>query len=191
MEAIDLSRVRLMLVEHEPNMLTLFKSMLKTFSCERIIAATDANDAFQQITRELPPDAIIAEYAIPPVNGIEFVRRVRTDPESPNRFVPIILTSGKWEWTQIEEARDAGVNEVLLKPFSPKALGERVYAVISRPRPFVEIDGYFGPDRRRREKRFEGSERRKKQVPLVEADSAPAAPEDEPTQESIDKFLES
>jgi len=196
MDGLDLSRVRVMLVEHEPDAMTLFKRMLKAFSCTRIIAAADGDEAFHHMAQDLAPDAIIAEYDIPPDNGVAFVRRVRTDPQSPNRFVPIILTSANWQWAQIAAARDAGVNEILVKPVSAKALGLRVDAVINRPRPFVQIDDYFGPDRRRQDKDYGGRERRRKQVPLLDADAdaAPAPSESTdgaPTQESIDKYLES
>ena len=48
------------------------------------------------------------------------------------------------------KARDAGVNEFLVKPISANTLFERIEALIERPRPFVRLEGFFGPDRRRK-----------------------------------------
>jgi DNA-binding response OmpR family regulator len=46
-------------------------------------------------------------------------------------------------------ARDVGVTEFMVKPITAKALTERIQTVILRPRPFLKLEGYFGPDRRR------------------------------------------
>jgi DNA-binding response OmpR family regulator len=48
-------------------------------------------------------------------------------------------------------ARDAGVNEFVVKPFSTNTLYAKIRATVEHPRAFVELpDGYLGPDRRRR-----------------------------------------
>ena len=69
-------------------------------------------------------------------------------------------------------ARDAGVNEFVVKPFSAQGLFTRIQAVIEKPRPFVKVSGYFGPDRRRRRRPFEGEERRHTDAKADEARSA-------------------
>ena len=50
----------------------------------------------------------------------------------------------------IEEARDAGVTEFLVKPFTANDIARRITHVINRPRDFIETQDFFGPDRRRR-----------------------------------------
>ena len=49
-----------------------------------------------------------------------------------------------------EEARDAGVTEFLVKPFTAKDMYLRIEALIEKPRRFVDAENFFGPDRRRR-----------------------------------------
>lgn len=201
MKPLDLSGIRPLIVDHDQDMRLLMVRMLKKFSCRNVVTAADTHEAFDEMGRPPCPDVIIADYSIPPANGIDFVRKIRTSPDSPNRYVPIILTSGGWKWTEIGDARNAGVNEILVKPFSPKALSGRMHAIIHNPRPFVRIDDYFGPDRRRQLKEGPGLERRKKQVALIDApletgvsredplDRA-AVPEGEPTQDNIDKYFD-
>jgi DNA-binding response OmpR family regulator len=53
---------------------------------------------------------------------------------------------------RIRIARDAGVNEILTKPVSPESLYGRLTSVVRQPRPYIETEQYFGPDRRRRDK---------------------------------------
>ncbi len=84
-----------------------------------------------------------------PLDGIDFVKLVRTARDSPNPYVPIIMLSGYTEYRRVVEARDAGVNEFLAKPISAKALYQRFAAIIDNPRPFIRTESYFGPDRRR------------------------------------------
>ena len=61
----------------------------------------------------------------------------------------------------VTEARDAGVNEFLIKPFSVDGLKRRIIATVNNPRDFIEVESYFGPDRRRTEKEFHGVDMRK------------------------------
>ncbi len=85
-----------------------------------------------------------------PVDGIEFVRRIRKDLNSPNRLVPVIMITGYCIKKRVHEARDAGVTEFLIKPFTAEDIAKRMSHVINRPRDFIDIEGdYFEPDRRR------------------------------------------
>jgi hypothetical protein len=49
---------------------------------------------------------------------------------------------------QIHKARDCGANFVVAKPITPRLLLERVLWIAQESRPFIELDGYVGPDRR-------------------------------------------
>ncbi len=95
------------------------------------------------------------------MDGLEFVRLLRTDTNSPNPFVPVIMLTAHTEAKRVVEARDAGVTEFLAKPISAHQLYSRIRAIIEHPRPFVRAKSYVGPDRRRRqEPDFKGPEQR-------------------------------
>ncbi|MCH2548272.1 MAG: hypothetical protein MK052_11790, partial [Alphaproteobacteria bacterium] len=66
-------------------------------------------------------------------------------------YVPIIMLSGRGGWDDVEKARDAGFSEFLIKPFSAKALCDRILLCVENPRAFVSTSSYTGPSRRRRE----------------------------------------
>jgi response regulator RpfG family c-di-GMP phosphodiesterase len=72
------------------------------------------------------------------------------------------MITGHAERHRVEAARDAGVNELLVKPVTEKALHSRIQEVILRPRPFIFGPDYYGPcRRRRRDPNYKGPERRK------------------------------
>jgi DNA-binding response OmpR family regulator len=100
------------------------------------------------------PDIIICDWQMAPVNGLELVKMIRQDKTSVMRTVPIIMLTGYASEAYVMEARDAGVNEFLVKPFTAESLASRLTAVIERPKSYVETSTYFGPDRRRKNPRI-------------------------------------
>jgi|GEM_PF-2253651 len=96
------------------------------------------------------PDIVMTDWMMKPIDGLALTRRLRDRESSANAFVPVILVTGLSARQDIFKARDTGVNEIVVKPIAPKILYERLVAVIERPRPFVSVEKFFGPDRRRR-----------------------------------------
>ena len=93
--------------------------------------------------------------------GVTLARYLRTHPDSPLPYVPIIMLTGHADRQRVMAARDAGVNEFCVKPVTPADLLKRIMAVIDHPRQFIRSGTYFGPDRRRvDDPRYKGPERR-------------------------------
>jgi DNA-binding response OmpR family regulator len=76
-------------------------------------------------------------------------------------MVPIIMMTGYSAQPRVIDARDQGVTEFLVKPFSASDLAKRIAYVINRPRDFVDSKKFFGPSRRRKRDEYSGPERRK------------------------------
>lgn len=76
------------------------------------------------------PDLILLDWMMPEVNGIETLRRLRRDTRTAN--IPVIMLSAKAEVDNKSEGLDAGADDYLAKPFSPKELASRVKAVLRR-----------------------------------------------------------
>jgi CheY-like chemotaxis protein len=66
------------------------------------------------------------------------------------RDIPIVLITGRNRQSDILEARNAGVDEILIKPINVRGVQERLTLAIENPRPFIESLTYFGPCRRRK-----------------------------------------
>lgn len=95
-------------------------------------------------------DLLITDWRMTPVNGIQLIDYVRKDENSPNPYLPVIMLTGKAEAKDVVKARDSGVTEFLVKPFTAKSLFERLVLIVDNPRRFILADDYRGPDRRRR-----------------------------------------
>lgn len=158
--AYQFENITVLVVEDNQPMLDVTKSLLLTFGVGQVIGAKDGGEGFEKYC-QYNPDMIIADWMMKPMDGISFTRQVRNAPNSPNQYVPIILMTGFSEKRRVIQARDAGVTEFLVKPFSARDLYRRIAQVIERPRQFIRSDDFFGPDRRRKGKRvYDGPLRR-------------------------------
>ncbi len=158
--------VSILVVDDMKPMAMLVSSLLKIFGFNSVYVAHDPEDAFAQFCR-YKPDIILTDWLMQPYDGIEFIRKIRRDPRSPNKFTPVIMMTGYSHRARVEKARDIGVTEFLVKPFTAKDLYTRIEQLIERPRKFVE-DGegsFFGPDRRRRRgDNYDGPKRREEEI---------------------------
>ncbi len=137
----------------------LVKSICAVIGFKDIWTASNGAEAFEYV-KDKKPDILVTGLRMDPINGIELTRLLRNPMESPNLLLPIIMMSGHVSVEDVLAARDAGINELLAKPLTAKALFQRIYQIIEHPRPFVMTDRYFGPDRRRVSKPFAGIDRR-------------------------------
>ncbi len=160
MDAYNIERLNFLVVDDSSHMRSLVRSVLHGLGAKHIKEATDGADAYKRLGT-YAADVIICNWQMLPMDGLELVRLLRTGTDSPNPHVPVILLTAHTEAKRVVEARDAGVTEILAKPFSAHQLCSRIRAVIEHPRPFVRAESYVGPDRRRRQDPdFKGPERR-------------------------------
>ncbi|GLK50729.1 MAG: two-component system response regulator [Oceanicaulis sp.] len=161
--AADFSRVRTLIVDDNTYMLTILRTILHGFGIKQIYESRDPAEAFDMV-RSDSIDIIITDYQMDILDGLDFVRLVRTADDSPNPLVPIIMLSAYSERSKVMAARDAGVTEFCCKPITAKEMFSKIAAVINEPRPFIRNRHYFGPDRRRNDpdkSTYKGPERRK------------------------------
>jgi two-component system chemotaxis response regulator CheY len=173
--ALNISRVRFLIIEDNPFMRTLLKQIVRALGVTDVMDASDGAEGFK-LLKEFVPDMVLLDWEMEPMGGLEFAKLVRTGEDSPNKFIPMIMITAHSDISRVVQARDAGINELMVKPVAVAPLFNRIRAVVERPRMFVESKDYFGPDRRRRaDPTYTGEERRaggKQQPALV---SAPAA----------------
>lgn len=145
----DLSTAKILIVDDMVPMLTLTKSILSIFGFKNLYTAQSADEAIK-ILIEKDPDLVITDWMMKPTNGLEFTRQIRKNPKSPNPFVPVVMMTGFSSKLRVEEARDCGITEFLVKPFTSRDLFSRISQIIEKPRQFVDTGEFFGPDRRRK-----------------------------------------
>lgn len=155
-----LDQAKILVIDDMIPILKLTDSVLTTFGFKHITLAHNGQEGFEALCKE-DPDLVITDWMMSPMDGLEFTKKVRTSPMAPNPYVPILMMTGFSSRLRVEAARDCGITEFLVKPFTSKDLYTRVHQIIEKPRQFVDANDFFGPDRRRRSgKDYEGPMRR-------------------------------
>lgn len=174
--AYDLSNFTLLIVEDLQYMQSLMASMLRVFGVGDIMVCDSSKEAQDILTitqarktskYATKVDIVLTDWLMPKGSGEELLKWIRSNEEDEIRFLPVIVVSGYTTEYVTARARDLGANETLVKPVSGNGLASRICSVIDNPRPFINISGYFGPDRRRTVMVFQGPERRVMKVKEV------------------------
>jgi len=159
-ESMDLRDVSVLLVDDNANMRKVVSEILKAAGVRRVREAGDGLDALK-IFQSQEIDLIFTDLMMHPVDGLAFIRWIRTSTASPNPYVPIIMMTGHATRQSLSDALMAGVTEFLAKPLTARGVMHRINEVVNNPRPFVRASDYFGPCRRRKiDHDFQGDERR-------------------------------
>lgn len=161
-EKIDFSHVRFLIVDSNRLMGRLIKDILAMLGSFQVTPARDYDQAVTAL-RAGNIDVVITEWNLKPRSGVELLDFIRNDGTSPDRMLPVIMLTANSEVEFVVESRDKGVTEFLAKPFTADGLYRRLVSVVARPRDFVSVKGYFGPDRRRQQLPFDGPDRRQQQ----------------------------
>jgi two-component system phosphate regulon response regulator PhoB len=95
-------------------------------------------DAANALVSEVLPDLIVLDWMLPGVSGLAFLRMLRAD--SRTREVPVIMLTARTEEQDSLDGLEAGADDYMAKPFSPKELVARIKAVLRRRAPQLTND---------------------------------------------------
>jgi CheY-like chemotaxis protein len=155
-----LDRIKVLVVEDKQHMRALFRALLNALGVQEIYEAIHGAEGLE-VLRKKRCDLVLTDMSMETMDGLEFTRQVRALDRKHNPSVPVIMISGHTERDRVEAARDAGVNEFLVKPITLQNLTARIAEAMERPRRFVHTPTYSGPDRRRKTREnYNGPRRR-------------------------------
>jgi two-component system chemotaxis response regulator CheY len=140
-------QLAVLVVDDNAFMRKLVRSMLANIGVKTVFEAADGIDALEMI-RTAAPDVVILDWEMPLLNGPELVRIVRSPAVFPMPDIPIIMLTGHGDRRRVLQSMQLGVNEVLCKPVSAKALFDRLVSILLRPRASVKLGDYYGPEPR-------------------------------------------
>ncbi len=148
MQKSQLATIRVLTVDDEKTILRLVYDVLARLGFRDITMAHSGRQAIELVSKQ-PFDLIISDWQMGDLTGIDLVEFIRNNPACICPRVPIIMLTGNTEAHYVIRARNTGINEYLIKPFSSEQLVKRIRGIIERPRPFVISSVYKGPERRR------------------------------------------
>lgn len=109
-----------------------------------------SNEELLQLLEQSRPGIVIMPAVFPDLSGLAFARLIRSGHNFVPRETSIILTVNSPTKSFLDATREAGVDEIVVLPFTAQSVIARIRSVIERPRPFVDCAVYVGPCRRRR-----------------------------------------
>lgn len=126
----------ILVVEDEPAIQELIAVNL-SFAGHKVLRAFDSEQAETLINAELP-DLILLDWMLPGQTGLALARKLRNQERT--RQVPIIMLTAKGAEQDKIDGLEAGADDYITKPFSPKELMARIKAVLRRRAPQLTDD---------------------------------------------------
>lgn len=124
-----MASVKILAVDDSVTMRRILTNTLKRAGFDKVVEAEDGIDAWAKLQREEDVGLILTDWNMPNMSGLEFVKKVRSDPKFGN--VPIIMVTARGVKDDVLEAMRAGVNSYIVKPFTPQVLKEKIEKVLS------------------------------------------------------------
>ena len=118
---------KILVVDDNPTVLKLLCQSLE--KCGEMITAVDGADALQKIS-EAQPDLIISDYAMPGMNGLALLERLREQEETSQ--IPFVFLASQKDIDERLRGVSEGVEDYLVKPFFVQELSRRVRHITAR-----------------------------------------------------------
>lgn len=119
--------MKIMLIDDSRTMRNIQKAVIAQLGAHVIEEAADGQDALSKV-HAFQPDLILVDWNMPNMNGLEFVKAYRTA----NKTTPLIMVTTESEKARVIEAIKAGVNNYVIKPFTPDLLSQRINETMSK-----------------------------------------------------------
>ncbi len=124
--SVDL-KMPVLIVDDYATMLRIVKNLLKQIGFENVDEASDGGAALQMMKRK-KYGLVISDWNMAPVTGIDFLRNVRQDADL--KGTPFIMVTAESKTENVVEAKNAGVSNYIVKPFSSEILKGKITSVL-------------------------------------------------------------
>jgi two-component system, chemotaxis family, chemotaxis protein CheY len=119
--------MKILLVDDSKTMRNIQKSVLGQLGYTQIEEACDGQDALSKVGA-YQPELILVDWNMPNMDGLSFVKAFRQS----NKATPVIMVTTESEKSRVIEAIKAGVNNYVVKPFTPDLLSQRITETLSK-----------------------------------------------------------
>ncbi|MDQ7014138.1 MAG: response regulator [Planctomycetota bacterium] len=119
--------MRVMLIDDSKTIRRIQRSILEQLGYTEIEEACDGQDALSRVAA-FQPTLILLDWNMPNMDGITFLKAFRQR----DTTTPVIMVTTESEKTRVIEAIRAGVNNYVVKPFTPDLLQQRIKETLER-----------------------------------------------------------
>lgn len=126
--AVDKS-MSILVVDDYKTMLRIIRNLLKQLGFENVDEATDGSAALQKM-RERPYGLVISDWNMEPMTGLQLLKEVRSD--NGLKETPFIMVTAESKTENVITAKQAGVSNYIVKPFTADSLGEKINQTLAK-----------------------------------------------------------
>jgi CheY-like chemotaxis protein len=130
-QAAPVGKKRVLVVEDNLDLIDIIRLFVSAISDNLELATAHSGfEALESIQNQIP-NLIIMDIMMPGMNGLELLERLRRVPEASR--IPVLVLTGYVD--AAERARDAGAQEVIIKPFDRKTFVDKVLQMLQKTEP--------------------------------------------------------
>jgi two-component system chemotaxis response regulator CheY len=124
--SVDMN-MNILIVDDYKTMLRIIENLLKQLGFKNILQATDGSAAIK-LLRETPVGLVISDWNMQPMTGLQLLKEVRADEKL--KPTPFIMVTAESKTENVVAAKEAGVNNYIVKPFNAETLKQKIVSVI-------------------------------------------------------------
>ncbi|GHV02151.1 chemotaxis protein CheY [Campylobacterota bacterium] len=120
--------MKILVVDDSSTMRRIIKNTLNRLNFKDLLEGENGVQAWEVLSANADVGVLITDWNMPEMNGLELVKKVRA--EAKYADLPIIMVTTEGGKTEVITALKAGVNNYIVKPFTPDVLKEKLEAVL-------------------------------------------------------------
>jgi len=157
---LDFDKVRVLAVGSKGYAAVMLRTVLNAAGLFRLELVEEPRRALELLCSDAFDVVFIEENL--QTGGHPFALAARRNKAVVNPLVPIFLIAASPRRLDVEQSRDHGISDVLVRPLSAALIVRKLSQILTQPRPFIAAPTFFGPDRRAKTRNhtFSGPDRR-------------------------------
>lgn len=122
--------LKFLIVDDSPTMRRIVVNTLKRLGYEEIMEADHGQAGLEMLQANPDLNFIVTDWNMPVMDGLTFVTNVRANPVTAK--MPILMVTTRSVKEDIISAMKAGVNNYVVKPFTPETLKQKIDTILAR-----------------------------------------------------------
>lgn len=130
-ETWDLSKISCLIVEDNPHMRAILRSVVTGFGVRSLCEASEGAEALELVV-DRKPDIVLCDWEMHPFGGADFLRILRRDRDPIVNTVPVLVITAHARRPVIVEALKIGIHGFVAKPVAPAVLYRHIGEILQR-----------------------------------------------------------
>ena len=122
--------MKILVVDDSSTMRRIIVNTLARLGYKDVIQAADGVEAWEALQKNDDIGVVITDWNMPNMNGLELVKKIRA--QDKYKLMPIIMVTTEGGKKEVIIALKAGVNNYIVKPFTPQVLKEKLEGVLGK-----------------------------------------------------------